>query len=59
MAECFIFSRINTNADRIRSMSDEEMAWEIMEWRFDAYGKATGSKPISLVSAGNYNVSEK
>lgn len=35
MAECFIFSRINTNADRIRAMSDEELAHEfalIAEW---------------------------
>ena len=26
MAECFIYRRINTNADKIRAMSDEELA---------------------------------
>ena len=26
MAECFIYTTINTNADKIRAMSDEELA---------------------------------
>ena len=26
MAECFIYRTINTNADRIRAMSDEELS---------------------------------
>ena len=26
MAECFIYRTINTNADRIRSMTDDELA---------------------------------
>lgn len=26
MAECFIYRTINTNADRIRAMNDEELA---------------------------------
>ena len=26
MAECFIYRTINTNADKIRAMSDEELA---------------------------------
>jgi hypothetical protein len=33
-----------TNGDRIRSMSDEVLAWELMMWRFDAFGKATGNQ---------------
>ena len=33
-----------TNADRIRAMSDEELAWELMVWRFDAYSKAKGDE---------------
>ena len=33
-----------TNADRIRAMSDEELAWELMTWRFDAYAKAKGDE---------------
>ena len=38
MAECYIYHRIVTNADRIRAMSDEELAkllcvqgWELGE----------------------------
>lgn len=34
-----------TNADRIRAMSDEELAWVLMEYRFDALSKANGSEP--------------
>lgn len=30
MAECCIYSRIETNADRIRAMSDEELAVTLM-----------------------------
>ena len=33
-----------TNADRIRAMSDEELAWELMVWRFDAFAKAKGDE---------------
>lgn len=32
----------NTNADRIRSMSDEELAWELMLWRCEAAAKYHG-----------------
>jgi hypothetical protein len=35
-----------TNADRIRAMSDEELAWELLEWRFDAYAKAKGDEAV-------------
>ena len=33
-----------TNADRIRAMTDEEMAWVLFEFRFDGYGKASGNE---------------
>ena len=33
-----------TNADRIRAMTDEELAWELMEFRFDGFGKAMGGE---------------
>ena len=32
----------NTNADRIRAMSDEELAWELMLWRCEAAAKYHG-----------------
>lgn len=31
-----------TNADRIRAMSDEELAWELMTWRIEAEAKHHG-----------------
>ena len=31
-----------TNADRIRSMTDEELAWELMTWRCEAAAKYHG-----------------
>ena len=31
-----------TNADRIRSMTDEELAWELMLWRCEAVAKYHG-----------------
>ena len=31
-----------TNADRIRSMSDEELAWELMTWRCETAAKYHG-----------------
>ena len=31
-----------TNADRIRAMSDEELAWELMVWRCEAVSKHHG-----------------
>lgn len=31
-----------TNADRIRSMSDGELAWELMTWRCEAVAKYHG-----------------
>lgn len=35
---------VKTNADYIRAMGDEELAWLLFEFRFDAYGKATGNE---------------
>lgn len=34
----------DTNADRIRAMSDYELAWEFMVFRVDAYAKANGDE---------------
>ena len=31
-----------TNSDRIRAMSDEELAWELMVWRCEAVSKHHG-----------------
>lgn len=31
-----------SNADRIRAMSDEELAWELMVWRCEAVSKHHG-----------------
>ena len=31
-----------TNADRIRAMSDEELAWELMIWRLETEAKHQG-----------------
>lgn len=33
-----------TNADRIRAMSDEELAWMFLEFRADAYARAKGDE---------------
>lgn len=34
--------RVKTNADRIRAMSDEELAWELMTWRIETEAKHHG-----------------
>ena len=39
--ECVHFRQM-TNADRIRSMTDEELAWELMTWRCEAVAKYHG-----------------
>ena len=31
-----------TNADRIRAMSDDELAWELMTWRIETEAKHQG-----------------
>lgn len=35
-------SKVRTNADRIRSMSDEELSWFLMLWRCEAVAKHNG-----------------
>ena len=35
-----------TNADRIRAMSDEELAWELMTWRLDAVARNHGVEGV-------------
>ena len=37
-----IVSETKTNADRIRAMSDEELAWELMTWRLETEAKHHG-----------------
>ena len=39
---CYEHEEKPTNADRIRAMDDAELAWELMEFRFDGYCKAKG-----------------
>lgn len=41
---CITETKNMTRADRIRSMKTEELAWLLMEFRFDAFGKATGNE---------------
>lgn len=33
-----------TNADRIRAMSDEELAWELMAWRIETCARLNGAE---------------
>ena len=35
-------TNVLTNADRIRAMSDEELAWELMTWRLETEAKHHG-----------------
>lgn len=42
------FAELITKGDRIRNMDDEELAWELMTWRFDAYGDGAGYAPSIL-----------
>lgn len=37
-----VLSKPKTNADRIRAMSDEELAWELMTWRIETEAKHQG-----------------
>lgn len=32
-----------TNSERIRSMTDEELAWELMTWRIETLAKHEGT----------------
>lgn len=43
LEECFEIVEVpKTNADRIRAMSDEELAWELMTWRIETEAKHEG-----------------
>ena len=43
LEECFeIVEAPMTNADRIRAMTDEELAWELMTWRIETEAKHQG-----------------
>ena len=37
---------VPTNADRIRAMSDEELAWELMLWRCEAVARHHGISSV-------------
>lgn len=39
-------TKTQTNADRIRAMSDEELAWELMTWRCEAVAKHCGVQSV-------------
>ena len=39
---CAAYVPVITNADRIRAMSDENLAWELMLWRCEAIAKYHG-----------------
>ena len=36
------YEKLCTNGDRIRAMSDEELAWELMTWRLETEAKHQG-----------------
>lgn len=38
--------RVQTNADRIRAMSDEELSLELMTWRFETAAKYHGVESV-------------
>ena len=40
--DCLYRAEPITNADRIRAMSDEELAWELMLWRCEAVARHHG-----------------
>ena len=39
---CKAYVPVITNADHIRSMTDEELAWELMLWRCEAVARHHG-----------------
>ena len=39
---CKVYVPVITNADHIRSMTDEELAWELMLWRCEAVARHHG-----------------
>ena len=43
--DCAYFREM-TNADKIRSMSDEELAWELMLWRCEAVARHHGISSV-------------
>ena len=40
--DCLYRTELITNAQKIRAMSDEELAWELMLWRCEAVAKHHG-----------------
>ena len=43
---CKAYVPVITNADRIRSMTDEELAWELMLWRCEAGARHHGISSV-------------
>ena len=43
---CKAYVPVITNADRIRSMTDEELAWELMLWRCEAVARHHGISSV-------------
>ena len=43
---CKAYVPVITNADRIRAMSDEELAWELMLWRCEAVARHHGISSV-------------
>lgn len=41
-----VITVVVTNADRIRAISDEELAWELMTWRLDAVARNHGIEGV-------------
>ena len=44
--DCLYRTEPHTNADRIRAMSDEELAWELMLWRCEAVARHHGISSV-------------
>lgn len=44
MPNLFKGAKPQTNADRIRAMSDEELAWELMTWRIETCARLNGAE---------------
>ena len=41
---CDFERQVKTNGDRIRSMTDEELAWELMTWRIETCARLNGAE---------------
>lgn len=46
VVECGAYKPPMTNADRIRAMSDEDLAWTLMVWRCEAAARYHGIESV-------------